>query len=147
MERGWGRAYPSSMNTVSQIFAVMAAAIYIFVFPVESFLLRRNRWAQKFLSTPPENVPAVMMWAIPTGYRNLLVALGVIAGVVAANSGHLVVGYTLVVYCCANMVFTAPTMLLADLQGHYPRKWDSVPGTLAATVPALVALLLLPFGP
>ncbi len=135
------------MNAVSQIFAVLAAVIYIFVFPVESFLLRRNRWAQKFLSTPPENVPAVMMWAIPTGYKNLVIALGVIAGVVAANSGQLVVGYTLVVYCCANMVLTAPTMLLADLQGHYPRKWESVPGTLAATVPALVALLLLPLGP
>jgi len=69
------------MNAVAQIFAVLAAVIYIFVFPVESFLLRRNRWAQKFLST------------------------------------------------------------------HYPRKWESVPGTLAATVPALVALLLLPLGP
>jgi putative membrane protein len=135
------------MNAVSQVFAVLAAAIYIFVFPLESFLLQRHRWVQKFLSTPPENVRAVMMWAIPTGYKNLVIALGVIAGVVAANTGHLVVGYTLVVYCCANMVLTAPTMLLADLQGHYPRKWESVPGTLAATVPALVALLLLPIGP
>jgi putative membrane protein len=135
------------MNAAAQVFAVLAAAIYIVVFPVESFLLRRHRWAQKFLSTPPENVRAVMMWAIPTGYRNLVIALGVIAGVVAANAGQLVVGYTLVVYCCANMVLTAPTMLLADIQGHYPSKWESVPGTLAATVPALVALLLLPLGP
>ena len=135
------------MNAVAQIFAVLAAVIYIFVFPVESFLLRRSRWAQKFLSTLPENVPAVMMWAIPTGYKNLVIALGVLAGVVAANSGQLVVGYTLVVYCCANMVLTAPTMLLADLQGHYPRKWESLPGTLAATLPALVTLILLPLGP
>ena len=135
------------MNAVAQIFAVLAAVIYIFVFPVESFLLRRSRWAQKFLSTPPENVPAVMMWAIPTGYKNLVIALGVLAGVVAANSGQLVVGYTLVVYCCANMVLTAPTMLLADLQGHYPRMWESLPGTLAATLPALVTLILLPLGP
>lgn len=147
MDRVPGPAYSSSMNAVSQIFAVLAAVIYIFVFPVESFLLRRHRWAQKFLSTPPENVPAVMMWAIPTGYKNLVIALGVIAGVVAANMGQLVVGYTLVIYCCANMVLTAPTMLLADLQGHYPKKWESVPGTLAATLPALIALLLLPLGP
>ncbi|TLM80726.1 DUF1304 domain-containing protein [Pseudarthrobacter sp. NamE2] len=135
------------MNIVAQVFALLAAAIYIFVFPVESFLLRRRRWAQKFLSTPAENVPAVMMWAIPTGYKNLVIALGVIAGVVAANLGYLVVGYTLVIYCCLNMVLTAPTMLLADLQGHYPRKWESVPGTLAATLPALLALAFLPLGP
>ncbi|WP_411375682.1 hypothetical protein ACLH0K_04735 [Arthrobacter sp. MPF02] len=61
--------------------------------------------------------------------------------------GHLVVGYTLVVYCCPNMVLTAPTMLLVDLQGHYPRKWESVPGTRAATLPALLALAFLPLGP
>ncbi|KSU70465.1 Protein of unknown function [Pseudarthrobacter enclensis] len=135
------------MNIMSQVFAVLAVVVYVGVFPVESFLLRRNRWAQKFLSTPPENVPAVMMWAIPTGYKNLVIALGVAAGLVAVNIGEPVVGYTLVVYCCLNMVLTAPTMLLADLQGHYPQRWESVPGTLAATVPALLALASLPFGP
>ncbi|MGK3649766.1 DUF1304 family protein [Pseudarthrobacter enclensis] len=135
------------MNIMSQVFAVLAVVIYVGVFPVESFLLRHSRWAQKFLSTPPENVPAVMMWAIPTGYKNLVIALGVAAGLVAVNIGEPVVGYTLVVYCCLNMVLTAPTMLLADLQGHYPRRWESVPGTLAATVPALLALASLPFGP
>jgi uncharacterized membrane protein len=135
------------MNMVSQVFAVLAVVVYVGVFPVESFLLRRKPWAQKFLSTPPENVPAVMMWAIPTGYRNLVVALGVVAGLVAVHIGELVVGYTLVVYCCLNMVLTAPTMLMADLQGHYPKKWESVPGTLAATLPALLALVFLPLGP
>ena len=135
------------MNIVSQVFAVLAVVIYVFVFPVESFLLRRRQWAQKFLSTPPENVPAVMMWAIPTGYKNLIIALGLAAGLVAVNIGELVVGYTLVIYCCLNMVLTAPTMLLADLQGHYPKRWESIPGTLAATVPALLALLFLPLGP
>ncbi|ACL39014.1 conserved hypothetical protein [Pseudarthrobacter chlorophenolicus A6] len=135
------------MNIISQVFAVLAVVIYVGVFPVESFLLRRSRWAQKFLSTPPENVPALMMWAIPTGYKNLVIALGVMAGLVAVNIGEPVVGYTLVVYCCLNMALTAPTMLLADLQGHYPKRWDSVPGTLAATVPALLALAFLPFGP
>jgi putative membrane protein len=56
-----------------------------------------------------------------------------------------VVGYTLVVYCCLNMVLTAPAMFLADMQGHYPKRGDSIPGTLGATVPALIALVALPF--
>lgn len=132
------------MNAVSQIFAVLAALVYIVVFPLESFLMHRP-WAQKFLSTPPQNVPAVMMWAIPTGFRNLLIGLGALAGVVAVNVGYLVVGYTLVIYCCANMVLSGATMALADWLGHYPRKGDSIPGTLGATVPPLVALIALPF--
>ncbi|HEU4668708.1 MAG TPA: DUF1304 family protein [Arthrobacter sp.] len=82
------------MNAVSQLFAVIAALIYIAVFPLESFLMHRP-WAQKLLSTPPQNVPAVMMWAIPTGFRNLMGA--------------------------------------------------SIPGTLGATMPALIALVALPF--
>jgi putative membrane protein len=132
------------MNAVSQIFAVLAALIYIVVFPLESFLMHRP-WAQKFLSTPPQNVPAVMMWAIPTGFRNLLIGLGALAGVVAVNMGHLVVGYTLVVYCCSNMVLSGATMGVADWLGHYPKKGDSIPGTLGATVPPLIALIALPF--
>jgi putative membrane protein len=132
------------MNAVSQIFAVLAAVIYIVVFPLESFLMHRPG-AQKFLSTPPQNVPAVMMWAIPTGLRNLVSGLGLLAGLVAVELGHVVVGHTLVVYCCLNMVLTAPAMFLADMQGHYPRRGDSIPGTLGATVPALIALVALPF--
>ena len=132
------------MNAVSQIFAVLAAVIYIVVFPLESFLMHRPG-AQKFLSTPPQNVPAVMMWAIPTGFRNLVIGLGLLAGVVAVNLGHVVVGHTLVVYCCANMVLSGATMGLADWLGHYPRKGDSIPGTLGSTVPPLIALVALPF--
>jgi len=132
------------MNTVTQLFAVLAALIHIAVFPLESFLLR-HPGAQKFLSTPAENVPAVMMWAIPTGFRNLVIGLGAIAGVLAVNAGYVVAGYTLVIYCCANMVLTGATMALADWLGHYPRKGESIPGTLGSTVPPLIALVALLF--
>ena len=128
------------MNAVSQLFALLAALIYIAVFPLEAFFLRRPA-VQRFLSTPAENVRAVMMWAIQVGFRNLLIALGVIAGLVALNTGNDVVGRTLVTYCCAYMVLGGSTMALADALGHYPRKGDSIPGTLAATVPALIALV------
>ena len=132
------------MNAAAQVFALLSALIYILVFPLESFLMRHPA-VQKFLSTPAQNVPAVMMWAIPTGFRNLLIGLGAVAGVVAANMGYTVVGHTLVIYCCANMVLSGATMGLADWLGHYPKKGDSVPGTLASTVPALIALAALAF--
>lgn len=128
------------MNTVAQLFALLQALIYISVFPLEAFLLRRPA-VQRFLSTPAKNVPAVMMWAIPVGFRNLFIALGVIAGLVALNTGSVDAGRALVIFCCAYMVLGGATMALADALGHYPRKGDSIPGTLAATVPALVALI------
>jgi len=36
-------------------------------------------------------------------------------------------------------------MAVADARGHYPRKGDSIPGTLAATLPALFALVAAAF--
>ncbi len=132
------------MNGVAQGFALLEAAIYIAVFPVESFFLRRP-WAQRFLSTPAANVPAVMMWAIPTGFRNLLIGAGIVAGVIALHTGHVDAGRALVLYCCTYMVLAGSTMALADALGHYPRKGESIPGTLGATVPALVALVAAAF--
>lgn len=63
----------------------------------------------------------------------------------AVNTGYAAVGYTLVIYCCSNVVLTAPAMFLADMQGHYAKKGDSIPGTLGGTVPALIVLIALPF--
>jgi putative membrane protein len=108
---------------------------------LEAFLLRRHPAVQRFLSTPSANVPAVMMWAIPVGFRNLLIGLGVLTGLVVLNTGHEQAGRALVLYCCAYMVLGGSTMALADALGHYPRKGASIPGTLAATVPALMALI------
>ncbi len=128
------------MNAAAQAFALLEALIYIAVFPLEAFLLPHRPRVQRFLSTPPGNVPAVMMWAIPVGFRNLLIGAGVIAGLVALHTGHQQEGRALVLYCCAYMVLGGGSMALADALGHYPRKGESLPGTLAATVPALIAL-------
>jgi putative membrane protein len=128
------------VSAVAQGFAVLQALIYIAVFPLESFLLRHAP-VQRFLSTPAANVPAVMMWAIPTGFRNLLIGAGVITGVVALHTGHEEAGRALVLYCCTYMVLGGSTMALADALGHYPRKGESIPGALGATVPALIALV------
>lgn len=132
------------MNPVAQALVVVQALIYLAVFPIESFMLHRP-FAQRFLSTPPQNVDAVMMWAIPTGFRNLAIALGFIAGVVLVNTGSVDSGRTLVVACCCYVLLTGPTMFLADLLGHYPKRGDSIPGTLGATVPAALALIAMAF--
>ena len=128
------------MNGVAQAFALLEALIYMAVFPLESFFLRHPA-VQRFLSTPSENVPAVMMWAIPTGFRNLLIGLGTITGLALLRIGHEDAGRALVIYCCTYMVLAGSTMAVADWRGHYPKRGDSIPGTLAATLPAVVSLV------
>jgi putative membrane protein len=75
------------MNAVAQGFGLLQALIYIAVFPFESFLLPRSAAVQRLFSTPPANVRAIMMWAVPVGFRNLFIATGVITGVVGLHSG------------------------------------------------------------
>jgi putative membrane protein len=130
------------VNAVAQVFALIEAIVYITVFPLEAIFLKRPA-VQRFLSTPADNVRAVMMWAIPVGVRNLLIGLGTIIGLVALHTGNDVAGRALVIFCCAYMVLGGLSMGLADWLGHYPKRGDSVPGTVAATVPALIALIAL----
>ena len=132
------------MNLVAQLFVGLQALIYLTVFPIESFMLHRP-FTQRFLSTPPQNVDAVMMWAIPTGFRNLAIGLGFITGLLLVNTGSLEGGRTLVIACCCYVLLTGPTMFLADMLGHYPKRGDSIPGTLGVTVPAAIALVAMSF--
>jgi putative membrane protein len=86
-----------------------------------------------------------MMWAFNVGFRNLFLGAGVITGLVLLNTGQEVVGTTLVIFCCLNMVLSALLMGVSDLLGHYPKRGDSVPGTIAASAPALIALIAAAF--
>lgn len=129
------------MNAVALTFAILAAVIHIAVFPIESVLLPRYRWAQRFLSTPPGNVDAVMMWAIPVGFRNFVLGAGVVVGIVLLSLGEEAIGTTVTLAMCAVMAISAPAMAVADALGHYPKRGESLPGTVAATVPALIALI------
>ncbi len=132
------------MNAVAQWSALIEAVIYLAVFPLESFLLDRPA-VQRFLSTPAANVAAVRMWAFNVGFRNAFLGAGVVIGLILLHNGDESAGRTLVIFCCANMVLSAFLMGVSDLIGHYPKRGDSIPGTLAASVPALIALVAMAF--
>lgn len=63
------------MNGVTQAFALIEGLIYVAVGPLEALFLRSPA-VQRLLRIPKEDVPAVMMWAIPLGVRNSSSARG-----------------------------------------------------------------------
>lgn len=128
------------MNALAQSAALLAALIYVAVFPTEAFLVDRP-WAQRFLRIAPDNVDDIRLWAFCTGFRNLFASLGVIVGLVVLRTGDAVVGQTIVLTFCAYMVLASLTMGVADLLGYYPRRGDGLAGTLASGGPPLVALV------
>jgi putative membrane protein len=56
------------MNAVAQIFALIEAMIFIAVFLFGESLSAAS-CRPEVVTTPAADVPAVMMWAIPTGGR------------------------------------------------------------------------------
>ncbi|HSE71315.1 MAG TPA: DUF1304 family protein [Nocardioidaceae bacterium] len=128
------------MNALAQSAAVISALIYIAVFPTEAFLVERPA-VQRFLRIAAANVADIRLWAFSVGFRNLFAGIAALVGVVLLNTGDEVVGQTLVLASCAYMFLAGITMGFADWLGYYPHKGDGIPGTVAASLPPLVALV------
>ncbi|MFC8915995.1 DUF1304 domain-containing protein [Streptomyces sp. NPDC047821] len=120
------------MNAVSQVFALIAAAVHVFVWPLESFLYGRP-WVRVFLTGSTADAPEVRLWRFNVGFYNLFLALGLIAGFVALRLGHETSGRSLITYVSAFMIGGGIMLLVSD-----PRLWR---GSLGQAGPPLVVLL------
>ena len=69
------------MPIVAQVLAVLAAAIHVWFFVLESLLFARPGVAARFGLTTPEAVEAVRPMAFNQGFYNLFLAVGIAAGV------------------------------------------------------------------
>jgi putative membrane protein len=123
----------SGMNVVSQVFALIAAVVHLFVWPLESFLYGRHAWVREFLTGSTSDAPEVRLWRFNVGFYNLFLALGMIAGFVAVHLGHETAGRTLVLYLAAFMVAGGITLFVSA-----PKLWR---GALGQAVPGAVVLV------
>ncbi|MFB7471555.1 DUF1304 domain-containing protein [Kitasatospora sp. NPDC056184] len=120
------------MNAVSQVFALIAAAVHLMVWPLESFLYGHPR-VRRLLTASTADAPQVRLWRVNAGFYNLFLALGLVAGLVALHTGEPVVGRTLIIYLSAFMIAAGATLATSA-----PRLWR---GALAQALPPAVVLL------
>jgi putative membrane protein len=125
-----------TMNLVAQIFAVVAAALHVVAFVLESILFHR-RDVQVFMLGHPEPAPAVRLWAFNQGFYNLFLAAGPIAGLIAYHSGSVDVGRALVIYGCAFMALGGVVLWVSDR-----KLWRSMIGQSGPPLIAVLAILL-----
>ncbi|MFF7454360.1 DUF1304 domain-containing protein [Kitasatospora sp. NPDC008115] len=120
------------MNAVSQVFALIAAAVHLVVWPLESFLYGHPR-VRRLLTASTADAPQVRLWRVNVGFYNLYLALGLVAGLVALHVGEPVVGRTLILYLSAFMIAAGATLLASN-----PHLW---PGALGQALPPAAVLL------
>ncbi|MER7755596.1 DUF1304 domain-containing protein [Kitasatospora sp. NPDC097643] len=120
------------MNAVSQVFAMLAAAIHLVVWPLESFLYGHPR-VRYLLTGSTADAPEVRLWRFNVGFYNLFLALGLVAGLVLLHTGHAGDGRAVITYVAAFMLAGGVTLFASE-----PKLWR---GALGQAVPAAVVLL------
>ena len=128
------------MNDAAQIAALVGALAYLGAAPLEMFLFDRPA-ARRFLHVEADNIDDVRMWAYVVGFRNTLAGIATIVGLLILRTGDEDVGRAVVVTACAYMLLAGLAMGIADLLGYWRPRGGSVLGTVASSLPPLVALL------
>ena len=128
------------MNGVAQIAALIGAVIYIAAAPMELFFFARPA-ARAFLHVEIDNIADVRMWAFVVGFRNLLAGIGTIVGLIILRTGDQAVGAAVVLTSVWYMLLASLAMGIADALGYWRPRGGSVIGTIASSLPPLIALI------
>lgn len=119
-----------AMNLASQSFALLAAALHVLIFCMESLWFMQPRVHKRFGAATRADAEARQLFAFNQGFYNLFLALGVLLGLgLIALGGNQTIGTTLILFNCACMLGAAVVLLFsagrqmlraAVMQGIFP---------------------------
>jgi putative membrane protein len=121
------------MPLVAQLAALLAAAIHVWFFVLESLLFGRPGVAARFGLRTDEQIAAVRPMAFNQGFYNLFLAIGIAAGIAQIASGAVVAGRSVVLFCCLCMVWAGIVLLVTS------RRF--LQAALVQLLPPLVAII------
>ena len=102
------------MNLTSQVFALLAAALHVLIFCMESLWFMRPSVHKRFGAATTADAEARRLFAFNQGFYNLFLAIGVFVGLALLHIGGTVtVGRTLVLFSCACMLGAGVVLFLS----------------------------------
>ena len=99
------------MTTVAQVFAVLAAAVHVLIFTLESVLFTRPQVYRRFMVKSPQDAELLRPMALNQGFYNLFLAIGTIVGVILMPDDA---GKALISLACGSMVAAAAVLIATD---------------------------------
>jgi len=118
---------------VAQLAALLAAAIHVWFFVLESLLFNRPGVAARFGLRTDEQIAAVRPMAFNQGFYNLFLAVGIAAGIAQIASGAEVAGRSIVLFACLCMVWAGIVLFVTSKRFFQ--------AALVQLVPPLVAIV------
>ncbi|TFH53600.1 DUF1304 family protein [Actinomyces viscosus] len=101
------------MLTAAMVLAVLAAALHVLIFYMESIAWEGDLARKTFGGTPEEARPHAF-YAFNQGFYNLFLALQALVGVALAAMGHVAVGAALMLAGTGAMLAAAIVLALAS---------------------------------
>jgi putative membrane protein len=99
------------MPLVAQVAALLAGAIHVLFFVLESVTFTKPSVAARFGLTTPDQIAAVRPMAFIKGFYNLVLALGAVGGLGLVATGSVEAGRAIVLFACACMVGAGAVLL------------------------------------
>ncbi|HEX5823667.1 MAG TPA: DUF1304 domain-containing protein [Candidatus Limnocylindrales bacterium] len=121
------------MPLVAQLAALVAAAIHVWFFILESIVFTRPTVAARFGLKTDEQIATVRPMAFNQGFYNLFLAVGIAAGIAQIAAGATIAGRSIVLFACLCMVWAGIVLLVTS-----PRLRQAA---LVQLVPPLVAIV------
>jgi putative membrane protein len=102
------------MPLIAQVAALLAAAIHVWFFVLESIVFARPTVAARFGLKTPEQIAMVRPMAFNQGFYNLFLAVGIVAGIAQIAAGATVAGRSIVLFACLCMVWAGIVLLVTS---------------------------------
>ncbi|WBQ05668.1 DUF1304 domain-containing protein [Kribbella sp. CA-293567] len=122
------------MNTIAQIFVVLAGVFHLAVFALESILFMKPSTYQRFLIRNEADATVARPWAFNQGFYNLFLALGALGGLVAGGDK----GHAISLFACACMAGAGLVLVAADRRMLRSAALQAGPPILALVLAAVL---------
>ncbi|MFZ3452483.1 DUF1304 domain-containing protein [Arthrobacter sp. 7Tela_A1] len=119
------------MLVAASVFALIAAAIHVYIFVLESIRWTAPATMELFRIPDAEQAAHTQALAYNQGFYNLFLAMGAVVGVLLLARGNIPVGASLIGFAAVSMMLAGVVLLVKDRRMLRPALIQAVPAFLA----------------
>ncbi len=127
------------MHLIAVVAALVAAAIHVWFFVLESVQFTRPSVFARFGIRSAEDAAVVRPMAFNQGFYNLFLAIGIVAGLGLIAAGQVDAGRAIVLFACASMVGAGLVLFVTNRHFLIGASIQAVPPLVAIVAGLLVA--------